>query len=85
MRFLSYHCFRAQRIYYITIAVCSYEHGAEKILSLLNIQQMSVVRQWELFIQTYIHIIYAVHQLHNCVFGVRCLNTLAKSLRRRMI
>jgi len=38
-KFPSYHCFRAQRIYYITIAVCSYEYGAEKILSLSNIQQ----------------------------------------------
>ena len=27
--FPSYHCFQAQRIYYITIAVSSYEHGAE--------------------------------------------------------
>ena len=26
-------------MYYITIAVCSYEYGAEKILSLSNIQQ----------------------------------------------
>jgi len=37
--------FRAQRIYYITIAVSSYKHAAEKILSLSNIQQMSVVQQ----------------------------------------
>jgi len=43
--FPSYHCFLAQRIYYITIAVSSYEHGAEKILSLSNIQQMLVVQQ----------------------------------------
>ena len=43
--FPSYHCFRAQRIYDITTAVSSYEHGAEKILSLSNIQQMSVVQQ----------------------------------------
>jgi len=35
-RFPSYHCFRSQCIYHITIAVCSYEHGAEKILSLLS-------------------------------------------------
>jgi len=47
--FPSYHCFRAQCIYYITIAVSFYEHGAEKILNLSNIQQMSVVRQWDLF------------------------------------
>jgi len=52
----SYHCFWAQRLYYITIAVCSYEYGAEKILSLSNIQQMSIVQQWELFIQTYMHL-----------------------------
>ena len=45
-RFPSYHCFWSQRIYYITIAVCSYEHaGAEKILSLSNIQQMSAIQQ----------------------------------------
>jgi len=37
---LRYHCFRSQHIYYITNTVCSYEHGAEKILSLSNIQQM---------------------------------------------
>jgi len=53
--FPSYHCFWAQRIYYITIAVSSYEHGAEKILILSNIQQMSVVQQWEMFSQTYIY------------------------------
>jgi len=39
----SYHWFRAQRIYYITIAVCSYERGAAKILSLSNILKMSIV------------------------------------------
>jgi len=55
-KFPSYHWFQAQRIYYITIVVCSYECGAEKILSLLNILQMSIVQQWELFIQTYIHL-----------------------------
>ena len=43
--FSSYNCFWAQRIYYITIAVSSYKHAAEKILSLSNIQQMSVVQQ----------------------------------------
>jgi len=35
----------AQRIYYITIAVCSYEYSTEKILSLSNILQMSIVQQ----------------------------------------
>jgi len=35
--FLSYNCFQAQLIYYITVS--SYEHGAEKILTLSNIQQ----------------------------------------------
>jgi len=54
-KFPSYHWFRAQRIYYITIAVCSYERGAEKILSLSNILQMSIIQQWELFIRMYIH------------------------------
>jgi len=53
--FPSYHCFLAQRIYYITIAVSSYEHGAEKILSLSNIQQMLVIQQWQLFSQTYVY------------------------------
>jgi len=38
-KFPSYHCFQARRIYYITIAVWSYECVAEKILSLSNIQQ----------------------------------------------
>jgi len=31
-------------------------HCAEKILSLSNIQQMSAIQQWELFILTYIHL-----------------------------
>jgi len=44
------------RIYYITIAVCSYEYGAEKILSLSNIQQMSTVQQCKLFVRTYINL-----------------------------
>jgi len=48
--------FWSQHIYYITIDVYSYEHGAEKILSLSNIQQMSAIQQWELFIHTYIHL-----------------------------
>jgi len=52
-RFPSYRCFRAQLIYYITIVVCSYQYGAEKILSLSNILQMSVIQQWELFMHTY--------------------------------
>jgi len=30
--------------------------GAEKILSLSNIQQMSAIQQWEVFIHTYIHL-----------------------------
>jgi len=55
-KFPSCHWFRAQRMYYITIAVCSYKRGAEKILSLSNILKMSIVQQWELFIQTYIHL-----------------------------
>jgi len=50
------YCFQALCLYYITIAVFSYERGATKILSLLNIQQMSVVQQCELFIQMYIHL-----------------------------
>ena len=40
-----YHCFWAQHIYYIIVAVSSNEHGAEKIFSLSKIQQMSVVQQ----------------------------------------
>jgi len=55
-KFPSYHWFQAQHVYYITIAVCSYECGAEKILSLLSILKMSIVQQWEVLIQTYIHL-----------------------------
>jgi len=55
-RFPSYHCIWSQHIYYIKIDVCSYKHGAEKILSLKNIQQMSPIEQWELFIHMYIHL-----------------------------
>jgi len=55
-KFPSYHWFWAQSIYYITIAVCSYECGAEKILSLSNILQMSIRQQWELFIRMYLHL-----------------------------
>jgi len=36
--------------------VCSFEHGAEKILRLSNIQQMSAIQQWELFIHTYMYL-----------------------------
>jgi len=54
--FPNYHCLWSQRTYYIKIAVCSYEHGAEKILSLPNTQQMSPILQWELFIHTYVHL-----------------------------
>jgi len=54
--FQNHHCFWSQRIYYITIDVCSYEHGADKILSLSNIQQMSAMQPWNLFIHTYIHL-----------------------------
>jgi len=72
--FPTYHSFRTQRIYYIIIADCFYEHGAKKIFDLSNIQQMSAIQQWELFIPMYIHTytykIDAVHQLHNCVCGV---------------
>ena len=74
-KFPSYHWFRAQHIYYITIAVCSYERGAEKILSLSNILKISIIQQWELLIQTYIHYkIDADNQLHNCVCGAHCLS-----------
>jgi len=61
-RFLSYHCFRSQHIYYIAIAVCSYEHGAEKILSLSNIQQMETIQQWRA-VYPYVH---AIHLWHRC-------------------
>jgi len=56
-----------------TIAVCSIEHGAEKILHLWNIQQMSAIEQWELFIDTYTCKINANNQLHNCVCGELCI------------
>jgi len=77
--FPSYHCFWAQRIYCIKIAVSSYEHGTEKILSLSNIQQMSVVQQWEM-LHTYTlsvvksYKINVENHLHNCVCGARCLS-----------
>jgi len=54
--FPNYHCFWSQCIYYSKIDVCSYKHGAEKILTLSNIQQMPTIQQWELFIQIYIHL-----------------------------
>jgi len=44
-KFPSYHCFQAQCIYYITVAVCSYEYGTEKMLSLSNIQLISILQQ----------------------------------------
>ena len=92
-RFPNYHCFWSQWIYYITIDVCSCKHGAEKILSLLNIQQISAIQQWELFIHMYIYFckIEADNQLHNCVCGALSIkdgdvtNILAKSLRKRTI
>ena len=53
----NYHCFRSQRIYYTKITLCSYEHGAEKILTLSNIQQMSKCQPYSngscLYIRTY--------------------------------
>jgi len=54
--FPHYNCFWSHHIYCIKIDVCSNEHGAEKILSLSNIQQMSAIQQWELFIPRYIHL-----------------------------
>jgi len=45
VKFPNYHCFWSQRIYYITIDVCSDEHGAVKILNLSNIQHMSAMQQ----------------------------------------
>jgi len=56
LKFPNDHLFWSQRIYYITIDVCSYECGAEKILNLSNIQQLSAIQQWELFIHTYVHL-----------------------------
>ena len=53
VKFQNCHCFWSQCIYYITIDACSDEHCAEKILSLSNIQQMSAIQQWELFIHMY--------------------------------
>ena len=92
VKFPKYRCFWSQCIYYITINICSYQHGDEKILSLSNIQQMSAIQQWELFIHTYIHFkIAADNRLHNCISGALSINdggvtnTLAKSLRRRTI
>jgi len=53
----------------MTIAVCSYKHGPERILHFLNIQQMLATQQWELFIDTYTYKINADNQLRNCVCG----------------
>jgi len=48
--------FSAQRIYYITVTVCSHEYGAENILTLSNIQQMSAIQHEScLSIHTYTH------------------------------
>ena len=92
VRIPSYHYFRAQRIYYITIVVCSYEHGAEKILSLSNIHQMSVIQQRELFIQMYIRLksmlttSCTTASVERVVYQDRgVINILEKSVRRRTI
>jgi len=88
----NYHCFWSQRIYYITITVCSYEHGTEKIPNLSNIQQMSAIQQWELLSKrTYTYKIEADNQMHNCICGALSIkdggviNIFAKSLQRRTI
>jgi len=69
-RFPNYHCFWWQHICYITIDVWSYEHGSEKILSLLNIQQMSAIQQWKLFTHTY-----NVHTLIKSKLTLSCTTT----------
>jgi len=65
-----YHCFWWQHICYITIDVWSYAHGSEKILSLLNIQQMSAVQQCKLFSHTC-----NVHTLINSKLTLNCTTT----------
>ena len=55
--FPNYHCFWSQHSYFFTIDVCSYKHGTENIFSLLSIQRMSAMQQWELlFIYTCIYL-----------------------------
>jgi len=66
--------FGLQHIYYIIITVCSYKLGAEKILSLLNIQQMSGIQKWELFIHTYVHIKSMLTSSCTTVSVERCLS-----------
>ena len=65
---------------------------AEKILCLSNIQQMSAIQQWELFVHVHIHYkIEADNQLHNCVceeLSIKdggIIKILAKSLQKRVI
>jgi len=60
--FQNHHCFWSQRIYYITIDVCSYEHGADKILSLSNIQQMSAMQP----VYPYVHTLTKSKLTINC-------------------
>jgi len=76
--FPSYHCFRAQRIHYITIAVCSYEYGAEKILSLSIIQQ-NVSHTAMRAVYPYVHTLIKSMPTISCttVSVERCLSKMA--------
>jgi len=57
-----------QSINYITITVCSYEHAAEKVVSLSNTSKCQPNSNEScLFIRTYTYKIDAGNQLHNCV------------------
>ena len=64
-------CFWSQRNYCITIALSSCEHGAEKIGSLSNNQQIWTVHQRELCLSksTFTYKIDADNHLCNCVCG----------------
>jgi len=71
-KFPSYHCFQSLRTDYIIFAICSYRHGAENILLLVehsaNVSH-TTIRAACLFIRAYSYKIDAGNQLHNCICG----------------
>jgi len=92
--FPSYLYFQAQHIYYITTDVCSYEYGAEKILSLSNIEQNLSHTEMRA-VYPYVHTLTKSMLTTSCTTACICgalsikdgsvINILAKSLRRRTI
>jgi len=73
-KFPSHHCFRAQRIYYIIIDVCSYQYGAEKILSLSNIQQ-NVSHTAITAVYPYIHTLIKSMLTTSCTLATRAVES----------